>query len=280
MPWKLYIDSRKRVPNVKGDSHSDFAIQLPYPITVSGKAYIDVCLLTNSFYTIRANENDRIYIDENSTNTKRLAILTEGQYNVYELRDALIAALNMNKLISGQYRVTYLVTGNKFQIDIVNPSASDTFNLWPENYLRTNFASWFASYPTIDANDLKSSNAACGFIEGALLHGTNILAATSQSSPDVQPYKQLFLRSNLGGGSSESLGVNGETDIIRRIVVGNVPQNALVHDMHAQPLDCVTINGNIELSQLWFELIDSDGKIVNTHGHPISFSIIFQNLDE
>ncbi len=84
----------------------------------------------------------------------------------------------------------------------------------------------------------------------------------------------------MGGGSSESLGVNFETDIIRRIVVGNTPLNGMIHDMNAQYLDSVSINGHPELAQLWFQLIDINSKTVNLHGHTISFSIIFQNLDE
>ncbi len=96
-------------------------------------------------------------------------------------------------------------------------------------------------------------------------NGTNTLFATSPNAPEVQPYKQLFLRSNLGGGSSESLGVNGETDIIRRTLVGNTPISSLVHDIHSNNFDCVTINGHPEINQLWFQLIDVDGKVVDTH---------------
>ena len=69
MPWKLYIDSRRRVAKA-GSSDSDFAIQLPYPITVSGKAYVDVVILNNNFYTIRTGENDRVYLDELAAQTK------------------------------------------------------------------------------------------------------------------------------------------------------------------------------------------------------------------
>ena len=38
----------------------DFAVQFPYPIVVSGKAFVDVVLLNNSFYTIRDDENDAL----------------------------------------------------------------------------------------------------------------------------------------------------------------------------------------------------------------------------
>jgi len=278
MPWKLYIDSRKRVPGARGDTDSDFAFQLPYPITVSGKAYIDVCLLANSFLTIRQGENDRLYLDELAANTKRIAVLAPGQYNVLELRDAMVAALNSNKLIAGQYRVTYLQIANRLQVDIVNPGGADSFRIYPERYLRSNWSAWTG---VTGSDDLRSANSCCGFLGGqALLQGTSAIAVAAPNAPDVQPYKQLFMRSNLGGGSSESLGVNGETDIVRRITVGNTPVNALVLDAHSTTHDCVTIHGTPEITQLWFQIVDTNGRVVDTQGLPVSFSVIFQDLNE
>ena len=276
MPWKLYVDSRKRVVGARGDSDSDFAISLPYPVEVRGKAYIDAVLLSNTFNTIRTGENDRIYLDENAAQTKRVAVLAAGQYNVFELRDALVAALNASRAVTGQYRVTYLSTQNRFQIDLVNPASTDQFRIWQEEHLRVEHA----AFTTLSADDLRSANRACGFLHGTTINGSHTTAATAPNAPDVQPYKQLFIRSSLGGGSHESLGVNGETDIIRRVVVGNTPINSLIHDVHSTPLDCVKINGNPELNTVWFQLVDVEGRVVNTHGHPLSFSIIFVDVPE
>ena len=116
-------------------------------------------------------------------------------------------------------------------------------------------------------------------MNGGHISGNSTTSATTPNAPDVQPYKQLFIRSNLGGSSAESLGVNGETDIVRRIVVANTPINGMIHDIHNQPLDCVKINGQPEFSILWFQIVDIDGKVVDTEGLPISFSIIFQDYD-
>ena len=277
MPWKLYIDSRKRVNGARGNSDTDFIIQLPYPITVSGKAFVDVCLIPNSFCTIRTGENDKIYLDENVALTKRVATIPAGQYNVHGLCAALVVALNANKAISGQYSCIYIHSENRFALTLVNAVASDQYRIHMEESLKSNWNQWTG---VASANDLQSANRQCGFLDGTTINGTNTLAATAPNAPDVQPYKQLFLRSNLGGGSAESLGVNGETDIIRRIVVGNMPMNSMIHDVHSNTLDCVTINGKPEINQLSFQLIDVDGKICDTHGLPISFSIIFENLDE
>ena len=276
MTWKLYIDSRRRVKGARGDTDSDFAVQLPYPITVSGKCYIDVVLCPNSGYTIRAGQNDRIYLDELAAQTKRVVTIAAGQYTVYDLRDALVTGLNTNKAITGQYSVTYVVSTNRFQLAIVNPAAGDQFRIHSEEYMTTNFNAWtsVAGATGITADNLKSANRPCGFLDGALV------TTIAPNAPDIQPYKQLFIRSSLGGGSNQSLGVNGETDIIRRVVIGNTPINSMIHDVHNTPFDCVQINGTPELSQMWFQIVDIDGIVIDLHGLPISFSIIFQDIDE
>lgn len=275
MPWKLYIDSRKRVKGSRGDTDTDFTISLPYPISVSGKAYIDVVLIPNSFKTIRAGQNDKIYLDENAAQTKRIATLAEGQYSVFQLNGVLADALNANKAITGQYQVAYDTATNRFVISIVNPAASDEFRIFTDTGAGANANLW-----GVTAETLNSANRACGLLDGINIAGNNVTSATTPNAPDVQPYKQLFIRSNLGGTSAESLGVNGETDIVRRVVVANTPVNGMIHDIHNQPLDCVKINGRPEFSQLWFEIIDIDGKVVDTDGLPISFSIIFQDYDD
>ncbi len=222
MPWKLYVDSRKRIPFARGDTDSDFAIQLPYPISVTGKCFVDVVLLTNVFFTVRTGENDRLFIDELAAQTKRIVVIPEGQYNVYLLKDQLVLALNTNKLITGEYRVQYMVEQNVYEIDIVNPVVTDQFRICQEKYLPAHVASWTTAFPIL-VDSFQSANRVFGFINGTTLDGTNIIKVKSGDAPDTQPHKQLFLRSNLGGGSSESLGVNFETDIIRRITIGNTP---------------------------------------------------------
>jgi hypothetical protein len=277
MPWKLYVDSRKRITGARSDSDSDFSIRLPHPITIRDRFYCDVCLFSNSFFVIRQNENDRIYLDELASQTKRVTILAAGQYSVYTLRDELVAALNTGRGISGQFRVTYQEVVNKFMIDIVNPAENDVFRIWTDSALNASPTEW-TSFAAADA--LQTANRPCGFLSGPPISGDNVTIAQAPGAPDLQPYKQLFLRSSLGGGSNDSLGPNGESDIIRRLVCGNTPLNGMIFDAHSTPLDYVTISGSPEVSTMWFQLVDIDGLQVDTHGHPLSFSIIFQEASE
>ncbi len=107
MPFKIYIDSRRRVPGGRGDTDSSFAIQLPYPFVAKGRVVCDEVMLTNSFYTVRVGDNDRLYMDELAAQAKRVLVLPPGHYTAYSLKDTLQASLENGKAISGQYRVTY-----------------------------------------------------------------------------------------------------------------------------------------------------------------------------
>ena len=275
MPFKLYVDSRFRKDTGGGNSDSQFTIELPHPIQVKGKAFIDTCLVPNSFYVIRSGENDRLHVREN-TSTYRICTIAPGQYNAITLKDAVLVALQTGKTIAGAYTVTYDNPTNKLVIGTLDGTA--TFHVYPDAWLKANAATWntnsFAGGgPTIDAGNLLSAGAVTGFATGTSILDGNV--STNVSAPDVvncQPYHQLFLRSSLGNGY-DAIGPDGSSDICRRIVC-QVPLNDIIIDQHGLPHDSVTI-GSREISSLSFTLTDCFGKVVQTNGHHISFSIIF-----
>ena len=115
MPFKVYADSRFRQDTGGSNSDSEFTIELPHPIQVKGRAYVDVVLVPNTFYVIRSNDNDRFHIRENAS-TYRVCTIAEGQYNAITLKDALLVALQTGKTITGNYTVTYDVPTNKLVI--------------------------------------------------------------------------------------------------------------------------------------------------------------------
>ena len=282
MPWKCYIDSRKRVPGAQGDTDTAFAVQLPRPITVSGKAYIDVVLCPNNFYLVRAGDTNRIYISETQSDVKRVAFLVPGQYqNVHDLAAACQAALNQNKGIPGTYVVQYIRALNRMRVSITGSTTSnDKILVWSDQDVAGAIASWVgvSNFTGASATDLQSANRAMGFMASGILTATHAADITAPNACNTQPYSQLFIRSSLGGGSAESLGVNGESDIVRRIVIGNTPLNDTVYDIHSQAHDHVQINGIREFNNFWFEIIDVDGRVVDSHGLPVSFSIIFEDV--
>ena len=276
MPFKLYVDSRFRKDTGGAQSDSEFSIELPHPIQVKGKAFLDTCLVPNTFYVIRVGENDRIHVRENA-GTYRVCTIAQGQYNAITLKDAVLVALQVGKTISGDYTVTYDNPTNKLIIGTLDAAAA--FHIYPTAWLKANAATWNAGGgPTISAGNLMDAGAVMGFGTGlAILSGS---AASNVTAPDVvncQPYHQLFIRSSLGNGY-DAIGPDGSSDIVRRITC-QVPLNDMIVDQHSLPHDSVTV-GNREISSLSFRLTDCFGKTVDTNGHHISFTIIFLSDDE
>ena len=273
MPFKLYVDSRFR-EDVPGATDCDFKVQLPHPIQVSGKAFVDVCLVPNTFYTIRTNDNDRFYIREGNTGF-RIAYIRPGQYNGYTLATALAEALNHQSnlaLANFPYTVTYLSEKNRLQIS--NSSATPYF-VYSAQFLLANPDSWNIpaqqfGQPQIDPKNLMHAHSVCGFFSE---HSMGAAVLEGYDMVNLLPYQQLFLRSNLADGY-DSIGPDGSSDIIRRITC-SVPVNDVIQDLHGLPYDNVTVSKNKEINSLKFRLTDVHGKTVDTHGHPISFSVIF-----
>lgn len=275
MPFKIYVDSRFRKDTGGAQSDSEFSIELPHPIQVKGRAFIDTCLVPNSFYVIRAGENDRIHLRE-GIGTFRICTVAPGQYNAITLKDAVLAALQAGKAMTGDFVVTYDVPRNKLLIGTTDTAA--TFHIYPTAWLKDNAADWntpsFAGGgPLVDANNLMSAGAVTGFATGAAVLDGQL--STPVTAPDVvncQPYHQLFIRSSLGNGY-DAIGPDGSSDICRRIVC-QVPLNDIIIDQHGLPHDSVTV-GNREISSMSFRLTDCFGKTVDTNGHHMSFSVIF-----
>ena len=277
MPFKLYVDSRFR-EDVPGASDCDFKVQLPHPIVVSGKAFVDVCLVPNTFNTIRANDNDRFYIRE-GTIDYRVCLLSPGQYDGFSLATALANALNFQSgfaTAGHSYTVQYLADKNKLQIANSSPNP---FYVYSIQSLLADPGSWnigaqAAGRPTIDPKNLMHAHSVCGYYSGHTLTSSSL---DGYDMINTLPYQQLFLRSSLGEGY-DAIGPDGSSDIIRRITVG-VPQNGMIQDLHGLPFDSVTVGKNREINSLKFRLTDVFGKPVDSNGHAISFSIIFIDDD-
>ncbi len=230
MPFKVYVDSRFRQETGGSSSDCDFSVELPHPIQVKGRAYVDVVLVPNTFYVIRAGDNDRFFVSEvvSGTTTYRIVTIAEGQYNAYSLKDALLTALQTGRTMSGQYSVTYLVTSNKLQIG--NTDASATWSVYPTAWLKQNATTWNTAAGAglqIVVSSLMDAGSVTGFATGtSILSGS---VSTSVTAPDVVntlPYHQLFLRSSLGNGY-DAIGPDGSSDIIRRITC-QVPVNNMI----------------------------------------------------
>jgi hypothetical protein len=276
MIFKLYVDSRFRQDTGGASSDSEFSIELPHPIHVKGRAYVDVFMGANTYSTIRTGDNDKVFLREvvGATTTYRIVQIAEAQYNAMTLKDALLAALQAGRTMGGQYSVTYLIPENKLQIG--NTDASATFHVYPTGWLKANASTWNAAAGAgkqIVASNLMDAGSVIGFATGtAILNGNQTTPLTGTDCVNTLPYSQLFLRSSLGNGY-DAIGPDGSSDIVRRIVC-QAGLNDVIIDQHSLPNDSVTV-GDREISSLSFRLTDVYGKTVDSKGHHCSFSIIF-----
>ena len=281
---KLYVNSKSRA---SGTHDADFAISLPRPLVIRGrqKAFIDSVILSNSFYTIRFNENDQIYLRED-VSVFRIITIPEGQYQAFSLRDTILAQLQNGNTLGGNYTVDFSIVTQRLTI---NQTGLGTFHIYSGQLLKNNLSVWNdaattamgAAAPLITT--LRSSDGVTGLVGDALLSGAgpnagSTIPLVAIDAVNVQPYSQLFLRSSLADTTSVMTS-NGGSDIIRRIVIGQTALNDLCFDAHSLGFDSIDLKDR-ELNSMEFSLTDSSNRIVNTRGHEISFSIIFVPVEE
>ena len=126
----------------------------------------------------------------------------------------------------------------------------------------------------MDPENLMDAGSVTGWATGTVAQtGSLNTPVGAPSVVNCLPYHQLFLRSSLGSDYN-AIGPDGSSDIIRRIVC-TVPLNSMIVDQFSLPRDFVTITSEREINSLSFTLTDCFGKVVDTKGHHISFSITF-----
>ena len=205
----IYIDSRLR----SGGTDSDFTYDLPRGIEIpdSTFAYVDSVFCPNVFTTLHGLDN-RLYVieGENGASDERTLLLQEGNYTGEELRALLETSLNANKLLSGNYIVTYEEKTGNYKI----ANSTGTWFLPTRQDLTTTGGVWSSS--TITEADLRVCHDVIGYTTDSLyLNGV----LTMGGFVDLLPYKTLFLCSSTFGNLGQSVGPVGQGDIVRRIVV-------------------------------------------------------------
>ncbi len=267
---RVYIDSRYRMP---GGSDSDFRYALKTPIEVAPGTlgFIDGVVLSQSFGCIAAGYNDTVFVREvyQAATTDRVFTLDAGEYNGYTLATELAAKLNAGTTLPQGCAVTF--ADGRLTVASQTPAAQGGAYLLTQVAIETNALSpaWgTTTTPTPPA--LSSSADACrvlGQLEG-LSGAIDSLQSLRMNPIDLMPYRQLFLHSHIGACSSQ--GPRGENTIVRRVVITGGPGD-LIADFHHTTSDYIELGG--QLSTLHFSLRDVEGNVVDTKGHPVSFSL-------
>ena len=92
---------------------------------------------------------------------------------------------------------------------------------------------------------------------------------------NLAPYQTLYLHSHIG--DNDSYGPNGESTVIASIVVGNTVPGDLVTHHHngllASPIQLPPLLGIMH-----FSLRSYDGKVIDTDGHDLAFTLVVETL--
>jgi len=271
MPTKrIYIDSRYRIP---GGTDSDFHYALKTPIEVprGTMGWVDGVVISHSFNTVIQGHNDTLFVREvlGASIEDRVLTIPAGDYNGYTLATAIETILNIGRILTQPWVVTF-ASGT---LTFANATGAATGGgyLLPREIIESANIQPVWGYTTTPAPPPLSLAADASRLIGNL-KSPAIAVNSSQSFItewiDLLPYHQLFLHSHIGAPTSQ--GPRGENTIARRIVVTGSPGDLIVDHLSTQ-MDYLDLGE--QLSTLHFSLRDVDGKLVDTRGHSISFSI-------
>ena len=96
---------------------------------------------------------------------------------------------------------------------------------------------------------------------------------------DLQHHKTLFLHSP-GLGESSTMNLLGNTDIVRRIVLGQSQTGDVITDVLQTALSSVTFGADTSLQRIHFQIKGYDGRVIPMQFHQVSFEIIIIRPDE
>ena len=268
---RILIDSRHKDP--ESESDADFWCTIPYPVLIpqNSTLYVDSVLLSHSWNAVGDNQFQNIYLHEvvGATTHRRIVALDPGDYNLSSLRTEVQAKLNSGSNLSGSYTVT--VNDNKmtFANSTPGPDHGKIFGL--EDVNAENFFQTFGQglfYPLAPAAEL------LGLMKA---NNVQINASTSLTGEfvDLQPHKRLLLSCPGLGGETSYVGLRGNTDVIRSILVGNSLTGDVVQDSLNHTTTGVDFKHDVVIQKLHFILRSANsGHTLNLNSHQISFELV------
>ncbi len=218
--------------------------------------------------------NDRIYVQESVVGGiphERIVQLAAGEWNAATLAGEILAKLNAGTNLAGAYTVTVddgrLTLGNT-SVEATQGKAYIYSKAWTDSdYLKI----VHPFYPGASASEL------IGLVTSPVLaDGTGWIHSTQSihcSFLDLQHHKQIFIHAP-GLGESSTMNLSGNTDIIRRVLLGGSAQGDVINDVLQTGLSSVTFGSDTVLQRLHFQIKGWDGTPIGMSNHQISWEMI------
>ena len=270
--WKrLLIDSRHKDPDSVSDS--DFRCTLPYPVLIpeGSTLYVDSVLLSHSWLNVDDNQYQRLYLHEvvGGTVHRRIVSLDPGSYTLATLRTEVQAKLNIGTNLSGSYSVSVADGKMTFANSTTGPDHARIFGL--EEVNADDFLTTFGQalfYPLAAAAEL------LGLVKANNVQ-INASASLTGEYVDLQPHKRLLLSCPGLGAESSYVGLRGNTDVIRSILVGNSMTGDVVQDTLNHTTSGMQFKQDTVIQKLHFVLRSANsGHVLNLNSHQISFELV------
>jgi len=271
MPTKrIYIDSRFRLPGGT-DSNFRYALKTPIEIPRGTMGWIDGVVISHSFNSVIQGHNDTLFVREvqGASYEDRVLTIPAGNYNGYTLAATIETLLNLGTTLPHVWTVTF--DSGTLTFANTSPGASGGGYILPREIIESANLQPVWGYTMSPKPPPLSLEADASRLIGNLASpaiAVHSLQSFTTEWIDLLPYHQLFLHSHVGAPTSQ--GPRGENTIARRIVVTGSPGDLIVDHLSTQ-MDYLELGE--QLSTLHFSLRDVEGKLINTRGHPISFSI-------
>jgi len=250
---------------------SNFAIRLSQSVTLPDEcvAFVDNITVDNTFYTVTANHNDRLYIAENVSNTITLRVITipQGNYSLITYAGALGAALNALSPVSNAYTVTPEAPENNVAVS----SSGLSFNILSDQQIQNHDGTGLI----IDKANPRSGNKIIkntknGNTASSPSNYSYVIAFISGFA-GLLPVRNIYVHSNLSDNSV--LTPQGLGSCICAIPVSGGFASTIHHNMTSQA-DAINVSRRA-FDYLSFQLRDGHGNELNMDDGFFSCSIIF-----
>jgi len=269
---KIYIDTRYKT-NTEQGNNANFQVMLNEVVNLPEKCvgYIDEIIMPILFFNVQEGVNDKLYfgIFIPGDNIEYFTLtLPEKNYNLVDLASELQTQFN-EATSESENEFSFLVSAieDTYKI-IVQQQEHHAFNIFTDNDLANGL------YNNTVINDPQSIN---NIIVNYKYDGTWSNWRFT-FFPDLHPVRNLYLTcSELSNYSSLTNFSWGGKNIIKKIPV-NVGFGGMLYLTQSLANDHFNC-GNKSLSQLNFQLRNSEGNIVKLSSH-WSFSIIFLRANE
>ena len=282
--WRrMIIDSRYKTAD--SVSNADFYVQLPWNCTVpaGSQLFIDGIVLSHSWNTVIEGQNDTLYMKETVPGYFphwRKLTLTPGDYNGVNLAVHLKALLNTGTTMAASSWNVVFAFGH-LTISNSTPQVTGEAKIFSRAEVEDpsfGASTWAggagAAYGGLPIHD-------CNELIGHMATQNDIYLNSPLvcSFIDLQHHKQLFLHAP-GLGESSMMTLQGNTDCIRRIILGQSQTGDVITDVLQTAISSVTFGTDTTLQRIHFQIKGYDGRVIPMQFHQVSFEMIIIRPDD